>query len=122
MSIGDNALLVYKTDREDGWIMGPRLVFTCKNCKTYRDALAELQTLLSSADVINRCIAEEHFEWMDDSVRWRCTFAGYRNYSLEYDITFFMKDGYVNEDGEGETEKELTLSYNMEFLHLWGTV
>lgn len=102
----NNAVIYWKKDLEDGWIMGG-MVFKAENTENFESAYLELKPKLESPEIIGFVI-EEHC-CLDD------VFEGDETYQF-YET--FRKYGlvYVFRNSEGELAK-LTLAE--EFVNLF---
>ncbi len=98
MGFKDNAVLYWRKDYEDGWVMGG-MVLKCKNTRTFEDTYNELKTELESPLLIDwlieeHCLVDDLFEGEDYKFH-----RTYHDYALVY--------VFKNSDGE---EKELRLT------------
>lgn len=83
------ALLIYTSDREDGWLLGFVAAFPLYyEPKTYEDAIELVQSKLSSEEVLKQVIDKDVGGDSSKYSDYKCIFCGYRNYGLEYDFEY----------------------------------
>jgi hypothetical protein len=98
----ENAILLSKVDREDGWVSGG-LVFKVENTSTYEDSYNEIKKVLETDEIINYIIESRHL--LDDLFDGDETYK-FINTRWKGNLYFIFRN-----DNEEEVEYKMSADY-----------